>query len=439
MPNTKGSPEKVTAKKRAAKKAGGKPKAATAKKKAAKTGERVARKKAAKAKAVKKATALRTDAVKDTSGRAKGRGTLFKQPQASTTPKLSTLPVPRVTQKDVMKASRTSYDEKYHDVYEAISYMLAGKTTYKCVLLTGPRGNAKTTFVQSCLDNLGFPVWDEFAVVEEAVPTGELSSDLDEGSEKEPPRPAPPVQQHRVIGGHITPLKFFESVQDANSPNTVLVFDDADKVITNKDSLGLLKSAVDDKQLRRMNYRSAAKAASGFRALKVEPYFIIITNQQLKLGANLDPDLDALLDRVKHIKLSLTLDEYLAKVERDIVPQPFGDSTLDQRTACFRLIKKAAIMSPESFSLRSFRKLLPFYLESPERFQRHLDLEFPRDTPSAILVSLFRRYRGEDAQVGKVIRDYAKRMHIKERQAYNHYEKFQWLIEMSLDADQLLK
>jgi hypothetical protein len=234
-----------------------------------------------------------------------------------------------------------------------------------------------------------------------------------------------------VTTGHITPLSLYQWIFLTNSENAVLVLDDSDSVLTNETTLGILKGAVDDKEHRYVSYRSNAKAAGNFpSSVEVLSKIIVITNRSLEAGDAKNPHQEAFLNRIVHVDVSLTLKQRFDFVAEKIVPRDFMGSTLEQRRKCFELVKERAVLSPEKFSLRTFEKMLPFFLENPERFSRRLDREFPRDSDSAVMIDCIRRHK----LTTDAIRKYASIKGCNEKTAWNHKKKFEQLIKMSMDA-----
>lgn len=174
------------------------------------------------------------------------------------------------TPEDLLLAS---YEKKMKRIHTLIHGMMAG--TINGVVIAGAPGIGKSHNVEEALAQYGDaiePVW---------------------------------------VKGHITPFSTFTTLQQNNSKNSLVIFDDADSAFQDVGALNLLKAATDTKAVRVVTWLSSAN--KGEQSFIFEGKVIILTNVSLKKS----PHFKAMLDRFICYDPDVSVQEKLHKI-RDL-------------------------------------------------------------------------------------------------------------------------
>lgn len=114
------------------------------------------------------------------------------------------------------------------------------------------------------------------------------------------------------VKGAMSAIGLYKKLYECRDSNTVLLLDDADGIFDNKDSLNLLKAALDSKAVRQINYNkiSAALTKNGIPlTFDFGGRVIFITNEnfeaQINAGGRLAPHLKALMSRSIYLNLGI--------------------------------------------------------------------------------------------------------------------------------------
>ncbi|MEX0596196.1 MAG: hypothetical protein WD512_06815, partial [Candidatus Paceibacterota bacterium] len=141
-------------------------------------------------------------------------------------------------------------------------------------------------------------------------------------------------EDYKYITGHITPMKFYEMLSESRTLKNggLVILDDCDTLLTNKTSVGLLKSALSEANGKRMvTYDSRVIIEKEFN---FEGKIIIITNH-----LNKNKVLLPLCDRSFVYDFELDKDELLVYIKEKL-PEMYPDISLHNKIAIFDKIKR---------------------------------------------------------------------------------------------------
>jgi hypothetical protein len=151
------------------------------------------------------------------------------------------------------------------------------------------------------------------------------------------------------VTGHITPLKAFYALGDAQGRGSVTIFDDCDDIFTELASLNLLKAAVDTKANRVVTWGSSMKGMP-YTDFEFHGGVIVLTNADFR-----GPHYRAFMDRVHFFDLKISKEEKVAKIF-DVARKLEG---VDEQTGLgivTWLLENQALID-ERLSLRTFVKV----------------------------------------------------------------------------------
>lgn len=114
--------------------------------------------------------------------------------------------------------------------------------------------------------------------------------------------------RYRHFSGHITPKQTYAVLAEHSDPGNVIMFDDCDGVFENHESLNILKSAVDSKPVRTINWRSS-NLDEVTSSVDFYGSIIILTNADFN-----SIHYKAIRDRMFIYNLQVTDEEKLAKI-----------------------------------------------------------------------------------------------------------------------------
>ncbi len=147
-----------------------------------------------------------------------------------------------------------------------------------------------------------------------------------------------------IISGFITTKRLFEKLYEYREKGMVIVFDDCDSVFDDLKAANLLKSATDDKQVRRICYETTVKGKGTPQEYNFEAGVIILTNTALG-KKNL-----ALKDRGFYIELELTTREKIEYIQKFLLKDDTDQFVYDQ-------LRDEANRYELEFSFRTFKQL----------------------------------------------------------------------------------
>ena len=158
---------------------------------------------------------------------------------------------------------------------------------------------------------------------------------------------------YKIIKGYSTPLQLYHILYEHK--DKVIVFDDCDSLFQNKRAVSLLKSAMDTKDNRIVQYNTTSKQ------LDAKPEFIF--NGKIIICANDIPDnrdVRAVLSRcyIPDIRFNYNTKLEIIKV---ILHSPYHTLTTTDRKIIWRFVKKYS-NEATIINLRTIRKLQDLYL-----------------------------------------------------------------------------
>jgi len=180
-----------------------------------------------------------------------------------------------------------------------------------------------------------------------------------------------------VFKGHTSPLGLFISLweqQQRGDVSQLIVYDDCDSALANKDGLNLVKAALDTKPRRIISFVSS-KLPSGIPTkFEFSGRIIFISNLRLS-QIN-----DAVCDRVMTAEINLSRSELFQFIELEVLPHEYLDTTLGQRAYVLKQMQAALHHSTVRVSVRLYRKLLDLWCHDRDNFHLHLDALLPRNS-----------------------------------------------------------
>ena len=167
---------------------------------------------------------------------------------------------------------------------------------------------------------------------------------------------------------YFTPLAFYQTLGQTSALQIprLLVLDDVELILRNKQTLNLLKSATweNEKGKRIVNYVSNSYLVKELPAINFNGKIILLLNE-------LPPDnpiLQALKDRVLFVELNFTNQQILELMKEEILPQEFKGLEFIKKKKVFDFIAKQT--TPDTnLSFRTLIKAFNFYLYSPTAWQ----------------------------------------------------------------------
>lgn len=273
--------------------------------------------------------------------------------------------------------------EKYQDFMDDVDLVI----NQKCFLLTvvGEPGISKTTIIKEMLQEKGKVEGVDF----------------------------------EIISGFITPKALHKTLQDYKEKGQVIIFDDCDEVFHNSRSAEILKPAADDKEHRRVTYKSTKGHEDADDAFYFKGGIIIITNKHLtKRNA-------ALKDRGFYQELFLNLSEKLEYIEKLIIPSDNKESNEEERWHVFHELKKACLSSDIDLTFRTYLRLVKKYHHSPRSLSYSINNLKKKQSSLGTLIETLHENRGErDKRLFKIFHEKSKDLidkpnGIQERQFHN--------------------
>lgn len=154
-----------------------------------------------------------------------------------------------------------------------------------------------------------------------------------------------------VIRGYSTPLRFYELLYE-NNDKDYIVIDDVEGLFNNKITKGLLKCCL-ELENRFVQYNSTTINADKLPTqFPFKPKVIVCCNSLPN-----DIDFRAVIDRCSHYIFTISNQELLNEIEL-LLPQPYKNTTLQDRQAVFNVLKSSIKEYHSNFSYRFFYKCL---------------------------------------------------------------------------------
>jgi hypothetical protein len=196
-------------------------------------------------------------------------------------------------------------------------------------------------------------------------------------------------EHYLYFNSYFTPLAFYQTlieVQELPKMPKILILDDVETILRNRDIINLLKSATwDSGHGRIVNYISTSNKVKQ-KTLNFTGKIILLINETPE--ANLM--FKAIVDRVLFCELSFSQQDILSLMEEEIVSQPFQTLTINQRRKVFEFIKRN--VKPETdLSFRVLVKAFNFFAYTPAHWQ---------DMTSQLLKSSLIKKSGENKKAG---------------------------------------
>lgn len=169
------------------------------------------------------------------------------------------------------------------------------------------------------------------------------------------------------FNSYFTPLAFYQTLietQELSGKRKILILDDVETILKNRDIINLLKSATwDSGHGRSVNYVSTSNKVKQ-KTLNFTGKIILLINETPESN----PMFKAIVDRVLFCELFFTQKDILNLMEEEIIKQPYQNLDFQRRKKVFEFIKKN--VKPElELSFRVLIKAFNFALYSPQHWQ----------------------------------------------------------------------
>lgn len=132
--------------------------------------------------------------------------------------------------------------------------------------------------------------------------------------------------QATVVRGYVRPTGLYKTLHEFRHPNCVIVFDDADSVFGDDNSLNILKTACDMTKRRTLSWLTESKMEDEEgerlpRSFDFEGSIIFITNydfdSMIQTGTKLAPHFEAMISRSHYLDLAMhTRLDYVVRIKQ---------------------------------------------------------------------------------------------------------------------------
>lgn len=167
--------------------------------------------------------------------------------------------------------------------------------------------------------------------------------------------------------GHVTPKAFFDKLKDNQSSDCVVLFDDADSVITDEDCVNILKAASERTKRRHISWVTSSSRQEGF---DFEGKIVIATN----IVVSQSPHLDAIKDRFHLFNMDVTYEQKLAKIEEIAKSSSDPDQLKVNKEILRYLHERKDIINSDKITIRTFKKLQEVAMLMPEDWKRFVEV-----------------------------------------------------------------
>jgi len=176
-----------------------------------------------------------------------------------------------------------------------------------------------------------------------------------------------PENSYLYINNYITPIEFYSLLMTAEKlvAPKILVLDDIEYSLNNKEFMGLLKSATWENGNRRIvNYLSNFYKTKGLPAVNFTGKIILLLNEIPKKN-NL---FQAIIDRALYYEIQMNNIEIIEAMRNEIVKRPYANLSLKIRNKIVDFIERNTIET-DRISFRTLIKGYQCYLFSPYKWQ----------------------------------------------------------------------
>lgn len=196
-------------------------------------------------------------------------------------------------------------ETRLNDRFEVLEDMTNGAVNghIKALICSGPAGLGKSYTVNEALENI-------------------------------------PDNKYTIIRGVVNKTGLYKTLYQYRHPGNVVVFDDADRIFFDEDSMNLLKAACDTMRTRILSYLSEFKLVDEDSAEVIPNQFefegtvIFITNQDFDRMIEADhkhsPHMEALVSRSHYIDMGMkTRRDYMIRIKQVVAQGMLKDNGLD--------------------------------------------------------------------------------------------------------------
>lgn len=183
------------------------------------------------------------------------------------------------------------------------------------------------------------------------------------------------------VKGYVRPLSMYRLLWENRSPNSVVVFDDADSVFGDDVALNILKAACDSSDVRRISWMSESDLEDSDgnempKTFEFEGSIIFITNMDftamIARGNRLAPHFQALESRALYLDLGLkTARDYYVRVQQVVSETTMLDSFTENEKAELLMFIEENQNRFRDFSLRMVKKLSAIYRMDSKNWKRY--------------------------------------------------------------------
>jgi hypothetical protein len=184
---------------------------------------------------------------------------------------------------------------------------------------------------------------------------------------------------HTIIKGFVRASGLFKTLYNYRHPGNVIIFDDADSVFFDDNSLNIIKSVCDTTGTRRVSWLSEyefidAEGEAIPNTFEFEATVIFITNLDFDFlvdrNHRLAESLKALMSRAHYLDMSMkTRRDYLVRIKTVVEAGLLGDFSVQERSEIMGFIE-ANYLKIRELSLRMAIKVGHLRKSSPSNWKR---------------------------------------------------------------------
>ena len=185
---------------------------------------------------------------------------------------------------------------------------------------------------------------------------------------------------HTIIKGFVRATGLYKALYQYQNEGQVIVFDDADSIFFDDNTLSLLKAVCDTTEVRKVSWLSETNMIddnSGEnlpRSFEFKGTIIFISNydfdDMIDRGHKIAPHLSALISRAHYIDLAMkNRRDYIVRIKQVINQGMLSDMTLEGREAVIEFIETNSNKLRE-LSLRVAIKIAQLYKSNPNNWEK---------------------------------------------------------------------